>query len=82
MGKKNYAAENLVWGAILLAGAYWYFFTGDEDPTQTTAAKAATEREDAACAADLDCWASKWQVRAGRDCQEPIQRLAKNRMDG
>ncbi|RVH25073.1 hypothetical protein [Sinorhizobium meliloti] len=78
MGKKNYAAENLVWGAILLAGAYWYFFTGDEEPTQNAAAKAATEREDAACAADLDCWASKWQVRAGRDCQEPIQRLAKN----
>ncbi|ASP77722.1 hypothetical protein CDO27_06915 [Sinorhizobium meliloti] len=82
MEKKNYAAENLIWGAILLVGAYWYFGWGkDPSPAERASAAAASEREEAECTADLDCWASKWQVRAGRDCQEPIQRLAKNNFE-
>lgn len=81
-GKKNYATENLVWGVILLVGAYWYFGWGDDpSPAEKAAATAAIERKEAECTADLDCWASKWQVRAGRDCQEQIQRLAKNNFE-
>lgn len=81
MEKKNYAAENLLWGAVLLAVGYWYFFTGADDPAQQAAAQAAVEREEAACAEDLDCWASKWQVRAGSDCRAPIERLARNNFE-
>ncbi|OAP47638.1 hypothetical protein ATC00_22530 [Sinorhizobium americanum] len=82
MEKKNYAAENLAWGAILLAGAYWYFSSEkDHSPADKPSAAVAIEREEAECAANLDCWASKWQIRAGSDCQEPIQRLAKNNFE-
>ncbi|WEJ36260.1 hypothetical protein [Sinorhizobium prairiense] len=82
MEKKNYAADNLVWGTILLVLAYWYFSSGEEpNPADTAATTAALEKKDAECAADLDCWASKWQARAGLDCQEPVQRLAKNNFE-
>ncbi|WP_147464079.1 hypothetical protein [Sinorhizobium meliloti] len=44
MAEKNYKAENLVLGAMLLAGAYWYFTSGT-DAVESPKANAVTSQE-------------------------------------
>ena len=74
---KNYTKENLIFGVLVVAAAWWYF-----SPTKATiepAARAlAEQREDMLCKQSLDCFASKYQGRAGTDCRGPVERLAKN----
>lgn len=78
MAQKNYLVENLVWGAVLAVGAWWYFSSGKPAEKKEPEAVLSQEEQDALCAKTLNCWASKWEMRASADCRQPVERLAKN----
>lgn len=44
-------------------------------------AEAAKRREEDRCTSDLDCYASKYQGQAGKDCRRSIEKMARNNFE-
>jgi hypothetical protein len=75
VSERKFTWKDLLTLVVLGLGLWWWFAPATPEAPED---KMAREVQEKLCRSDLDCWASKWQSRAGLDCRRPIELLAKN----